>query len=177
MRIKEFLILILYLLLGFVLCSCGVASSLGNTSKEYNPSEISANDYPFAVKTMESVLKCFNENDKETLKKLFSESISSKNELDKQIENALVVYEGKSISHNDIRSGIYQKSSKDGQYEYKSIRVVLENVVTDNDKTYNIEMIYVLVNEKDTAQIGISKIFLRDPNNIAGDNIAFIGET
>lgn len=164
------------MLMFIISVSCGMSSLKDNSSGNYDPSKISANDYPFAKETMLTVLKCFDKKDKETLKSLFSESVSSKNKLDKQIENALVVYEGKSISHNDIRSGIYQNSSKDGHYEYKSIRVVSENIVTDNDKTYTIEMIYVLINEKDNTQTGISKIFLRDSYDKYGINLAFIGE-
>lgn len=100
MFIKKIRIIFLLSLCSFIFCSC--SSSL----QEYDPSDLSDDDYPFAEETMMTVLKCFDEKDTETLKSLFSESVVSAYDLDKQIEEAMNYYEGRSTSHDDVSSDI-----------------------------------------------------------------------
>lgn len=169
MFIKKLINKIIILSLCFIFCSCGISL------KKYDPSVRFADDYPFAEETMMTVLKCFDEKDTETLKGLFSESVASEYDLDKQIEEAMNCYEGKSTSHDDVRSGISEAHFNKDHYEYKSIRTVMDNITTDNDKAYMIEFIYVLVDEKDETQIGLDKLFLRDPNKPDKDEICSVG--
>lgn len=175
MFLKKILVLLIFSLCSFVLCSCDMPSIVNRSSSEYNPSDWSADDYPFAEETMMTVLKSFDEKDKKTLKDLFSKSNVSEFDLDKQIEEALKCYEGKSTSHDDVRSGISESHFNKDHYEYKSIRTVMDNIMTDNDKAYMIEFIYVLVDEEDETQIGLDTLFLRDPNQPDKDVICSIG--
>lgn len=147
------------------MCSCNVPSIpflVDDGSSEYIPRESGSDDYPFAESTIETVLKCLDENDSQTLKELFSESVILKYDVDKQIEDAMTFYEGKSNSYDDVRNGIRRADFRKDHYVYKSIRTVMGNIITDNNKTYTIELEYILVDDKDETNIGLSKLFVRD---------------
>lgn len=140
--------------------------------KEYDPTKIWSDDYPFAEETMLAVLKCFDERDKETLKSMFSEKAKSSYNLDKEIDIAMDFYEGKSVSrdrvHNDIGNS-YSKKDENNMpicHMYKSIRTTIRSIITDSNKEYMIEMIYILVNEEDEKSIGISGITISDPAHV-----------
>lgn len=175
MFVKKIFTLLIFSLCSFVLCSCSMSSIINDSSSEYDPNDLFADDYPFAEETMMTVLKCFDEKDTETLKSLFSESVVSAYDLDKQIEEAMNYYEGRSTSHDDVSSDISESNYSQDHYVYKSIRTVMDNIMTDNNKAYRIDFIYVLVDEKDETKIGLDTLFLRDPNQPDKDVICSIG--
>lgn len=156
--------------------SCGVSyiSEKLNLKepKEYDPTKIWSDDFPFAEKTMLAVLKCFDERDKETLKSMFSEEAQLSYNLDEEIDIAMDFYEGKSVSHDKVQNEIGNSRSKKDEnnmpmgYAYKSIITQIRNIITDNNKNYMIEMIYTLVDEEDEKSIGISSIIISDPVHV-----------
>lgn len=165
MKIKKKILVIILLLCCFSMYSCNTTSIpfiADNGPSEYIPRDWGSDDYPFAKETMIEVLRCLDENDKETLKSLFSESVASGYDLDKQIEEAMIFYEGKSNSHDDVSNEIRRADFRKDHYAYKSIRTVIDNVITDNNKTYMIECVYILVDDKDETNIGLSKLFIND---------------
>ena len=120
---------------------------------------------PFAKSTMAAVLKCLDEDDCDSLKALFSEAVISEYDIDKQIDEAMEFYEGVSVSHDTVHNEIQSSHFRVDYYSYKSIRTTMDNVVTDQGGKYDIEVIYVLVDEEDASQIGISQLFIWNSDN------------
>ncbi len=134
--------------------------------KEYDPREWRSNDQPYAEEIMLNVLKCFDEKDKKTLKNMFSaQKVSSCLDLDKRIDEAMNYYEGQSVSHDEPRCSACSSHFNRDHYEYKSVLIKTENIVTDTGKTYpKIELIYVLVSDEDPSKIGLVSIYFSDEN-------------
>ncbi len=163
MILKKICSVLICFLCGLFFFSCDITNS--NNISEYSPIDWDANDMPFAKSTITTVLKCLNENDHASLKNLFSEAVTLQYDIDKQIEEAMDFYEGVSTYHNKIENEIFSTQFRVDHYSYKSIRTTMDNVITDNGSKYDIEMIYVLVDEEDDAQIGISQLFIWNSDN------------
>ena len=147
--------------------SCGISyiSDKFNPkeAKEYNPREWRANDHPYAEEIMLNVLKCFDEKDKEALKNMFSKKAQSAYNFEKEIDEAMDLYDGKSVSHDEIYCGAQGAHFNRNHYEYKSVLIKTENIVIDTGKTYpKIELTYVLVSDENPSEIGLRSIFFSD---------------
>ena len=164
---KRIVIALILVLCSLAVCSCGLSSfkNSKDSLSKYNPSELNADDYPFAKETMMTILKCFNEDDSVSLKELFSETLMLEYDIDKQIEEAMKFYKDNCVSHADVRCGIRESNFREERYIYKNIRIVMEDVVTDKNNKYDIEVECVLVNDDDKTQVGLSKLFISDSNN------------
>ena len=156
--------------------SCSTMPQQSSSSKTYDAADLFADDSKFAEEKMLSVLNCFDDNDTAGLKELFSESVVKHNELDKQIEKAFDSYDGKSVSHKEAECEICQSECGKDHYTYKSIRIIMDNVVTNSNKEYFIELVYVLVNEEDPSQVGLLQLSLYDAKDTNKELISFIGE-
>ncbi len=143
--------------------------------KKYNPADLDSDDYPFAEETAENVLEYLDCDKDESLLAMFSESAIQGFDVDKQIDDAMDFFQGESTSYKTIRCGIRESKFREETYTYKSVRIVIEDVATDSDAEYDIELEYVLVCEEDKTQIGISKLFIRDTDESL-ENYCLIGE-
>ena len=109
----------------------------------------------------EKILECLDEENTDELKSLFCEKIlTEKEDLDRQIERAMVFFEGKTESYDTNRS----ISDSDGRY-YEGGKIVeistsgsIRDVITDQDKYYRIKFYNYLVLDEDPTREGISEI-------------------
>ncbi len=173
---KQLILGIMCLMCCVSICACGFSSnSSGNISIKYDPSDLDSDDYPFAEETAKNVLKYLEHDENESLMKMFAESVIFKYDINKQIDDAMEFFQGESASYENIRCGIRESSYREESYTYKSVRIVVENVVTDSNEEYDIELEYILVSEEDETQVGISKLFIRDSDDPLR-NLCLIGE-
>ena len=66
------------------------------------------------------------------------------------------------ISYKEISSAMGATERRDGQYTYQSIRVVIEGAIVFDKESYNIDFYYVLVDDDNERNIGLSEILIRD---------------
>ncbi len=171
-KIKEIIKIIIALIpLGIIACEFVVSLGISYISdkfkpkepKEYNPREWKSDDQPYGEEIMLNVLKCFDEHDKEALKNMFSKKAQSAYNFQKQINQAIDLYDGKSVSHDKIYCNAQGSHFNIDHYEYKSVLIETKNIVTDTGKTYpKIELTYVLVSDKNPSEIWIVAIYFSD---------------
>ncbi len=125
----------------------------------------STNERPFAIETMQQIVTALDEEDSEALLALFSEAAKENYDLESQIEEAMEYYKGKSLTTCEDVNRFFTGSAgaRDGAYYYKSIRFMLFDWKTDAGETYSFDVIYVLTEDEDPSQIGLSKILFKDP--------------
>ena len=136
-----------------------------NSKDDYDPKDIDANDRPLAVETMQKIIAAFDEEDSETLYEMFSDAAKENNDIKSQIDEAMQYYKGKSEEFCSDVSYFFTGSSgvRDNSYYYKSIRFMLFDWKTDEGETYSFDVLYVCVEEEDPSQIGLAKIYFKDP--------------
>ena len=164
---KRIVIALILVLCSLAVCSCGLSSfkNSKDSSSESDPRAWGYDDYPFAKEAMMTILKCFDENDSETLEGLFSEEMTKGYDLKKQIEEAQEFYEGTSVSCGKFDYyGLMESNFNKDHYEYKRIEAGNREVITDKDKTYHITYDYILVDD-DPTKIGILTLHFRNPND------------
>lgn len=128
-------------LLLFISLICMFFSSSCAIQDIDDPKDIDYDAYPFANETMLEVLRCFDEEDTEAFKSLFSEELASKSNIDKQIEDAMKYYEGKCVSHGEVHQENGSVAISDGYYTHRRIIIKMNDIITDKDKKYKIVFI------------------------------------
>lgn len=142
-----------------------------DSGNEYNPETYdphissSYEDKQHNKEVMLEVVRCFDEDDIEGLKNMFSEEQKNDAELEQQISLAMDEYRGESISYDDIYSDYIEEGYNGDFYYIKEHRIEIYSLLTDVGDEYEIEIFYVLVNDKNTMRVGIDKIFFIDPND------------
>lgn len=173
---KQLIFSVICLLCSISFCACGFfTNSNENVFSQYDPTELDSDDYPFAEETAKNILQFINQAEKESLMEMFAESVISEYDVNKQIDDFMEFFQGESSSYENVRCGIRESSFREECYTYKSVRILIEEVVTDLDEKYDIELEYVLVCEEDETQVGISKLFIRDSDDPLG-NQCLIGK-
>ncbi|GHV49293.1 hypothetical protein FACS189499_10300 [Clostridia bacterium] len=114
-------------------------------------------------KKCREVLRCFNENDNEGLKKMLCAQTSSIYDIDEQIQSAMDFFEGKIVSYKSI-NGISGggEAVDNGKVTWLDIHPLIQNIKTDADKVYEIRFYSYLVYAKDKDYVGISKMLITD---------------
>lgn len=120
---------------------------------------------------MDIIVKCFDEKDSETLKTLFSPQLNSVSDIDSKIETAFSLYNGKSQSYDYNRLSMAGGGTDNGVWIDKHFRPVIDNIKTDEGKTYSISFCEYTVYSEDETKVGIIYINLVDEN---GDLLARI---
>ncbi len=172
---KRYALIIMILSLLFI-SSCGFNSLDLNTSSEYDPRYSNqAQDRIYNEETLILILECFDNRDSETLKKMFSPYIQSEYDLDKQINETFLAYNGVSILYDGFWDhGIKSEYINDGVILEKKIGAAMENIKTDNDKTYYISFEKYVVHDANEDMLGLYNIVLHNENysviSIIGSN-------
>ena len=130
-----------------------------HTSKTREESE-------YCKEILDEVIRCLDEDDVETLYSLFSEDDKSKYNLERQIEEAMEVYDGKSVSCDEFSCGRGSIKVYYGYYSLKTVSVKYRKVETDSGKEYYIHVVICLVNDAKPENIGVRRIHIMDENNI-----------
>ena len=111
------------------------------------------------------MLKALSENDKETIKSMFSKKVKKRKELDKEIDKAMEFFEGKVLEYYSGVSGGDELEVDNGKTTYFSLSIQIESIKTDAGKTYLIVGFYYVVNDYDPDSIGLRYISIYDYTN------------
>ena len=104
------------------------------------------------------IIRCFDEEDAEGLKKLFCEHTQASSDIDKEIEEAFALYDGKSESFKFAYNGGVSGSWRDGKAVDEHISPNIEEITTDLDNVYLICYHEYLTYVKDEKCVGITYI-------------------
>ncbi|MCR5143632.1 MAG: DUF5104 domain-containing protein [Ruminococcus sp.] len=83
-----------------------------------------------ALEVQNQIMECFVNEDKETIKTLFSEDIIQKNDIDSQIEDAFEYIDSEIISYDEPKTG------ETGNIEKKDYGARTTNIITKNGTKY-----------------------------------------
>ena len=120
------------------------------------------------------IIKCFDERDSAALEKMFSNNVRSHNSVRAQIQSAFAIYNSKSSSCEEFfDQGVYESNASYGRYLYKSVGADMKKVVLEDGKEFDIGFIRCVINEKDSDEVGMRKIYLTDPEY---GHLAIIGD-
>ena len=120
------------------------------------------------------IIRCFDERDSAALEKMFSNNVRSHNSVRAQIQSAFAIYNSKSSSCGGFfDQGVYESNASYGRYLYKSVGADMKKVVLEDGKEFDIGFIRCVINEKDSDEVGMRKIYLTDPEY---GHLAIIGD-
>ena len=109
------------------------------------------------IKTCDKIINYLENGDNEGLKKMFCNKTLDNENIDEEIEDAIDFFNGKVKSY-DVKILGSGESFRDGKREYLSISPRIENIVTDTNNQYKIEVYYYIVYRDDIDKEGISEI-------------------
>ena len=112
------------------------------------------------------VVRCLDENDVDGMKSLFCEEMQLYDDLQNQIEYAMDIYAGQSISYKNMASETISYTRMDGFYNIKIDSIEIRSLTTDEGEEYFIDVTNVLVNDDNPMREGIIKIQIRNPNDL-----------
>ena len=119
------------------------------------------NQGKYATDQAAEILRCFDEKDVSSLKAMFCEKVASTHDLDKEITEAMNLYNGKSVSHDKIQVGGgdtgYRGVIIDSHVEY-----LIDNIEMDNGSVYTLATHSYIIYEKDSSCIGITYLNFYD---------------
>lgn len=132
-----------------------------------NKKEIIHND-------LEMILDAFSNEDKHKLLELFSQRSHSSNDLDSQIDKALLFFDGNIISHKEPSTPCENTSTKRGKV-IRSYISISSTIKTDAGHEYKLTFSDCIVfnGSNQNEETGIMYITLRDEK----DNIIYIGDS
>ncbi len=147
----------------------GISSILKPSDNGYNPDTYDPHtagvyeDQEYMEEVyVKDVLRCLDEEDVDGFKELFSEyAITQMNDLDEQIQTAMEVYDGKTVSYEKVDAGSAGGHSY-GHYYRKSISTYIEGVVTDTGKKYIIFFKVRVVVDEDISKEGMTRFVIID---------------
>lgn len=135
--------------------------------------EITNNDSEIVKSRSEEIIRCFDERDSESIKKMMcSETISNVSDIDEQIQSAFEIYEGKSESYEVVYAGM-AGSMQEGVWTDKHTSVKIKDIATDSGGKYIISYTEYFIYDDDENRVGVIAISLRNDN---GDLLVGIGE-
>ena len=132
---------------------------------------ITNNHSPAAVarKQVNTILKCIQENDADTLKSLFTPDIQKKPELDEQIHSFLNFIDGEIVSY-DQHGGRSRRHVKYGETIYEEVYSIINNIRTDTGKIYRITHNANFINKKNPDNLGVYYMRIQDVDLVESDS-------
>ncbi len=104
------------------------------------------------------VLNCFNEKDTDALKSLLCAKTQGLSDIDNQIQACFDLFKGKVISFDDNLMGYEGESVESGHTTRLERSWNVKDIVTDEDKEYEIYLYTYVINENDKDKVGISDL-------------------
>lgn len=140
----------------------------------YNPRYTGqAEDRVHNEKILKDIISYLDNKNTDKLKALFSQSVSSRYNLDSQIKTVLKIYGGTSSSYTDFFDwGYTSKKTSNGRCVEKSVGAQMENIKTKDNDIFIIGFGKCVVNDAEPDDIGIVRITLCDEK---GKKLAPIG--
>lgn len=121
------------------------------------------NSEKIAKQQAEEIVKYLNEDDEEGLKSIFCYSSTQSQTLDKQIQEGMDFLDGKIVSY-DVSMVSNSSDSEGGEIVEADFGAVVENIITDSNKEYDIRFHTCTVCKKDLLKQGISVIIIENKN-------------
>ena len=154
--------IIIGLMILVFLCSCGINHSNDNVTNQYSSKEPLKEDYKFAKDIALKVIDYLDKENIEDFKELLSDSIITQDDLDEQIEVLFNFCENGNVTSKDITTEYGASHYEYNHYSFKSVKVTIEDAIVLDDECYNIDFYYVLTDEDNKRNIGLSKLLIRD---------------
>lgn len=132
---------------------------------------ITNNHSPAAVarKQANTILKCIQENDADTLKSLFTPDIQQKPELDEQIYSFLNFIDGEIVSYSEPFGERGGGEVRDGETVYQELYGSISNIQTDTGKNYRITHNAIFINKNNPDNLGVYYMRIQDVDLIESD--------
>ena len=154
---------------------------LDDSGSEYNPDTYDPHEYNPQYEAVENerivmeIIRCLEEKDAKSLKTLFSVEVSNAVDIDKQIQEAMEFYDGKTIKNGEFNHcSLWQSDSESGRYVYKCTHSEMFDIITESGKVYSLDIINVVVDDKNPDKLGLRSICFKNPDNL-NEVLLFIG--
>ena len=133
---------------------------------------ITNNHSPAAVarKQANTILKCIQENDADTLKSLFTPDIQQKPELDEQIYSFLNFIDGEIVSYSEPFGERGGGEYRYGETVYQELYGSISNIQTDTGKNYRITHNAIFINKKNPDNLGVYYMRIQDVDLVESDS-------
>ena len=149
---KKYMALILAAITGFI----SFSGCSGTYGKGTSPGHIAKTLGP-------QIVEYINNNDAESLKKLFCEQAYDSYDLDKELQEAFNFINGTITSYR-ITLGSEAKSVQEGKIVKNNFSILIKDIETDTGYGYRIVINYHLVDDKHPELLGMQNFTIRDSN-------------
>ena len=178
-HIKIFMVVFISLLTAIFSLSCDIQSDSDRNDNSFDIHDNSVKAYRYWQEENESLMheitECFENNDSESLKKMFISGYATAYNLDIQIEKAFLLYESKGtpLKYENISAGEVGRHTVDGK------NVMLEgsceaDVIFDSGE--KLELYFLVVNIDDESSKGTGLRYIYLSNSDTGEIYRIIGE-
>lgn len=104
------------------------------------------------------IIECLSNDDKETLKSMFSEKERNRKELDLEIDKAMRFFDGKAVDGWKVQGGSGGAAYDYGKITYKESNPYIYPLKTNTGKVYAIYGYSYIVNKKEPDKVGLNAI-------------------
>ncbi|GHU54089.1 hypothetical protein AGMMS49975_13960 [Clostridia bacterium] len=112
-----------------------------------------------SMSVSKEVLRCFSEDDFDSLKSMFCAKVAEKDGFDETLQGALDFFEGKVISYDGtLMRGGPASATDNWEVSWLDYHPQIHDIKTDAGKSYKIIFYYFRVYAKDEKQVGIYEI-------------------
>lgn len=123
-----------------------------------------------ARKQVNTISKCIQENDADTLKSLFTPDIQKKPELDEQIHSFLNFIDGEIVSYSEPFGERGGGEVRYGETVYQELYGSISNIQTDTGKNYRITHNAIFINKNNPDNLGVYYMRIQDVNLVESDS-------
>ena len=138
--LKKTFLLIPLIISIFLLSGCNLVEKAVDLYDHFTESHVSEYDkeYEEGVALCEEVIRCLDEDDKDTLKMMFSPHVRESENFDEEFNELFEVYNGKHVSHSYIALPSESGSKAYGEWIYKDLGYRVYDIVCDNGNKYTL---------------------------------------
>lgn len=140
--LKKTFLLIPLIISIFLLSGCNLVEKAVDLYDYFTESYVSEYDkeYDEGVAMCEEVIRCLDEDDKDTLKMMFSPHVREAENFDERFNKLFEVYDGKHVSYKRISFPSTSGSKEYGVWIYEDRRYTVYDLVCDNGNKYTLDV-------------------------------------
>lgn len=135
--LKKLLLLTPLIISVFLLSGCNLVKKAGDLY-DYLTTSHESEEHKECVALCEEVIRCLDEDDKDTLKMMFSPYVRESENFDERFNELFEVYNGKHVSHSYIALPSESGSREYGEWIYKDLGYRVYDIVCDNGNKYTL---------------------------------------
>ncbi len=141
--LKKTFLLIPLIISIFLLSGCNLVEKAVDLYDHFTESHVSEYDkeYEEGVALCEEVIRCLDEDDKDTLKMMFSPHVRESENFDEEFNELFEVYDGKHVSYKRISFPSTSGSKEYGEWIYKDLSYRVYDIVCDNGNNYTLDFV------------------------------------